>query len=430
MAGLAVLLFVSGLLLSLVGVYFVGFWGWGTSALFLSMGWAATAIFQWTNPAVLVVEILAGGLTLWLELRWTLRHQAWQARITHDKAEAVEKQQQIANVVQTLKDKISTKSADVDRGLKQYELIRKLAEAVSWEEMAPSLERSLKHFFHCEAWSLYLTDDKSELKLVHRRGGMPDPREEDVAKKEPYLHTFVASSGTDVGRNVWVLAMPLWRLHERIGLLLVRLPDLPADQHQLLLAEAGPFSVQLIFAMAKAKLYRELDQRSRTDGLTGLSRRGPFEERLKEEVARANSFRTTFSILMIDIDHFKRLNDTYGHQVGDEVLRTVSQRLREGIYETDVIARYGGEEFVCLLPRSEAAGLKVKADQIRHRVASEAFVIGLEAIQVTISVGIAHFPKDGRTPEEVMGAADRALYAAKAAGRNCVVEASTLGRQP
>ena len=73
--------------------------------------------------------------------------------------------------------------------------------------------------------------------------------------------------------------------------------------------------------MAKAKLYRELDKRSRTDGLTGLSRRGPFEERLREEVARAHSFRTTFSILMIDIDHFKNLNDTYGHQVGDEVLK-------------------------------------------------------------------------------------------------------------
>ena len=136
-----------------------------------------------------------------------------------------------------------------------------------------------------------------------------------------------------------------------------------------MLAEAAAIAVQLVFAMAKAKLYRELDRRSRTDGLTGLSRRGPFEERLREEVARARSFRTTFSILMIDIDHFKNLNDTYGHQVGDEVLKTVSQRLHEGLYETDVIARYGGEEFVCLLPRCQAAGpSKLKAERIRERV--------------------------------------------------------------
>src|ERR1017187_8566621 len=117
---------------------------------------------------------------------------------------------------------------------------------------------------------------------------------------------------------------------------------------------------------------------------------------------------------------------TRTHQVGDEVLKTVSQRLHEGLYETDVIARYGGEEFVCPLPRSQAAGLKVKADRIRERVASEAFVIGLEAVQVTISIGIAHFPHDGDTPEAVLAAADRAMYAAKAAGRNCVMEAAAV----
>src|SRR5262249_44801100 len=102
-----------------------------------------------------------------------------------------------------------------------------------------------------------------------------------------------------------------------------------------------------------------------------------------------------------------------------------SMRLREGLYETDVIARYGGEEFVCLMPRSQPAGLKVKAERIRERIASEAFVIGLEAVTVTVSIGIAHFPHDGDSPESVLAAADRALYAAKAAGRNCVIEAAT-----
>jgi len=288
--------------------------------------------------------------------------------------------------------------------------------------MSPSLERSLKYFFQVEGWALYLTDTKGELKLVQRRGATPEPRVEDLPQKNPFLHTFVV----DGSRTVWALGMPLWRLHDRIGLLLLRIPDTGSEQHPVLLSEAATFSVQLIFAMAKAKLYRELDERSRTDGLTGLSRRGPFEERLREEVARAQSFKSTFSILMIDIDHFKNLNDTYGHQVGDEVLKTVSQRLREGLYETDVVARYGGEEFVCLLPRSDPAGLKIKAEQIRERVGNQAFVIGLEAINVTISIGIAHFPHDGRTGETVMASADRALYAAKDSGRNRVVEAASV----
>jgi diguanylate cyclase (GGDEF)-like protein len=225
---------------------------------------------------------------------------------------------------------------------------------------------------------------------------------------------------------VWILNIPLWRLHERIGLLMLRIPDFAPDQRAVLLSEAATFGTQLIFAMAKAKLYRELDKRSRTDGMTGLSRRGPFEERLREEVARAESFKSTFSILMIDIDHFKRLNDNYGHQVGDEVLKTVAQRIKEGLYETDLIARYGGEEFVCLLPRSQPAGLKIKAEQIRERIAGHAFVIGLEAIQVTISIGIAHYPHDARSTQGIMEAADRALYAAKEGGRNCVVEAASV----
>jgi diguanylate cyclase (GGDEF)-like protein len=236
----------------------------------------------------------------------------------------------------------------------------------------------------------------------------------------------VPATGVASGQNAWVLGLPLWRLHESLGVLLMRLPDLEADQQALLLGEANAFSVQLIFGMAKAKLFRELQKRSRTDGLTGLTRRGPFEERLAEEIARAKSFRTTFSILMIDIDHFKRMNDTYGHQVGDEVLRTVAQLLKEGLYETDMVARYGGEEFVCLMPRSQAAGLKQKAEQIRARVEGHAFVIGLESVTVTISIGIAHFPADGGTPETIMAAADRALYAAKDAGRNRVMEASYL----
>jgi diguanylate cyclase (GGDEF)-like protein len=378
------------------------------------------------DPGTLAVQALAALVTLGITLRWIFSHSQWKKRIGTDRRETDEKHQQIRGVVDDLKARIAVKVTEVDRGLKQYELVRRLAEAMSWEEMFPSLDKALKHFFKSDGWALYLTDEKGELDLVQRRGVTPEPRAEDLPKKEPFLHTFVPPTGTDEGRNVWALGMPLWRLHERIGLLVVKITDVGPEGQGALLAEATNFAVQLIFAMAKAKLYRELDRRSRTDGLTGLSRRGPFEERLREEVARARSFRTTFSILMIDIDHFKNLNDTYGHQVGDEVLKTVSQRLHQGLYETDFIARYGGEEFVCLLPRSIPAGLKVKAEQIRQRVANESFVIGLEAVTVTISIGIAHFPHDGDSPEAILAAADRALYAAKAAGRNCCVEAATV----
>lgn len=426
MTGLSTLLFTAGLVVMFGLVYAAGLPGWIASLFLLVIGWTTLGFLQWSDPAILAVQALAGALSLWLSLWWTLRHRAWGRRMAKDRAEAAEKQQQISGAVQLLKDKIALQAAEVDRGLKQYELVKKLAEAVSWKEMTPTLERAMKYFFQSESWTLYLADEQGQLQLMHRRGITPDPRVEDLGRRDPYLFTFVAPSGVDEGRTVWALGLPLWRLHERIGLLIVRAPDLSADQHPALLAEAGTLSVQLIFAMAKAKLHRELDRRSRTDGLTGLARRGAFDDRLKEEVARARSFRSTFSILMIDVDHFKRLNDTYGHQVGDEVLKTVAQRIRESVYETDVVARFGGEEFVCLLPRSDPAGLKVKADQIRQRVASQAFIIGLESVTVTISIGIAHFPRDGETGEALMAAADRALYAAKHGGRNCVVEAASV----
>jgi diguanylate cyclase (GGDEF)-like protein len=426
MSGLSTLLFTFVLVVALALVYGAGMTGWILGSFMLLGGWVAVLVLKAADPGAAAVQALSAVVTMGLALRWVFRQTQWQKRIARDRRETEEKQQVVRGVVDDLKARIAVKVTEVDKGLRQYELVKRLAEAVSWEEMSPSLDKALKHFFHSDGWALYLTDEKGELQVVQRRGVTPDPRTEDLPKKEPFLHTFVPQAGTDEGRSVWALGIPLWRLHERIGLLLVRIADIAPDQQATILAEAGAFCVQLIFAMAKAKLYRELDKRSRTDGLTGLSRRGPFEERLREEVARAHSFRTTFSILMIDIDHFKNLNDTYGHQVGDEVLKTVSQRLREGIYETDVIARYGGEEFVCLLPRSQAVGLKVKAERIRERVASEAFVIGLEAVNVTISIGIAHFPHDGDTPEAVLAAADRAMYAAKAAGRNCVIEAASV----
>ncbi len=411
----------------LLGAYAGGVVGAMATGTLLALGWLVMAFYSWVDMATFAVQGITGVLGFWIAIRWAFRHRAWEQRWGKDVEQSKERHHQIEGAVQQLRQSLVIKGENVERSLKQYELMKVLAQALSWEEMSPSLEKSLKHFFRVEAWALYLTDEKGELQLVQRRGMAPaEPNAKDLSNKEPDLQSWIVPSGTDQGKSVWLLNVPIWRLHERVGLLTMRIPDFAPDQRATLLSEAGAFGTQLVFAMAKAKLYRELDQRSRTDGLTGLSRRGPFEERLKEEVARAESFKSTFSLLMIDIDHFKRLNDNYGHQVGDEVLRTVSQRIKEGLYETDLIARFGGEEFVCLLPRSQPAGLKIKAEQIRERIAGHAFVIGLEAIQVTISIGIAHFPQDGKTPQSIMEAADRALYAAKNGGRNCVVEAASV----
>lgn len=426
MTGLGPFLFAVALIVSLALTYAAGMGGWSAGVVIMTAATVASALLGWSDAGSVAVQAISGATMAVLSLRWLLRHKAWRARIADDQNEAAARRHEVQGAIDHLREKVAAKSSEVERGLKQYELIKRLAEAMTWEDMAPSLEKALKHFFQAEGWALYLTTEAGELELVQRRGAVPEPRADDLARKDPYDLFFASASGLDQGRTRRAIGMPLWRLHERIGLLIVTLADAPSDRQTAMLEDAASFSVNLIFAMAKAKLFRQLDRRSRTDGLTALARRGPFEERLREEVARATAFRSTFSVLMIDIDHFKRLNDSYGHQVGDEVLKTVAARLREGLYETDLIARYGGEEFVCLLPRSDPAGLRMKAEQLRQRVESQSFVIGVEAITVTISLGIAHFPRDGSSAESVMAAADKALYAAKSAGRNRVVEASAL----
>ncbi len=163
-----------------------------------------------------------------------------------------------------------------------------------------------------------------------------------------------------------------------------------------------------------------------TDHLTGLRTRGYFEQQLELEIKRSERKSEAFALLMLDIDHFKNLNDTYGHGIGDQVLREIAAVLTEDMREVDTVARYGGEEFVIILPETtEPEGMAV-AERIRNAVAQRTFLSGPEMagiapLALTISIGISNFPADSRDKKELMGFADAALYAAKDQGRNRVL---------
>ncbi len=163
----------------------------------------------------------------------------------------------------------------------------------------------------------------------------------------------------------------------------------------------------------------ELERLSIIDALTKLYNRRYLMTRLDEEGRRARRVDRPFSLLMMDVDHFKKVNDTYGHQAGDEVLAGVAAVLQESTREVDCAARYGGEEFVMLLPETPIAGALDVAERIRTRLAQETFPGGA----VTLSIGVAEFPADGETPEFVLRAADAALYRAKRDGRDRVTRA-------
>jgi two-component system cell cycle response regulator len=146
-------------------------------------------------------------------------------------------------------------------------------------------------------------------------------------------------------------------------------------------------------------------------------------ERLTEELERARRYSLDLALLIVDLDHFKTVNDSYGHLVGDEVLRGVSAMLQREARAVDVVARYGGEEFVVILPETAAEGAIALAERIRERVCNSPPIPGGEYgwLRVTVSIGVATVPTShANSPEELISLADQALYRAKAGGRNRV----------
>jgi diguanylate cyclase (GGDEF)-like protein len=164
----------------------------------------------------------------------------------------------------------------------------------------------------------------------------------------------------------------------------------------------------------------ELERLSVTDALTGLYNRRHLMGTLANEVQRSRRLRRTFSVLMADVDHFKRYNDTNGHLGGDAALVKVAEILRKATRGVDSVARYGGEEFLVMLLEAPLTTAAIVGERIRARVASEPF----EGGKVTVSIGIAEYPSHGDTPEELIASADAAMYQAKGQGRDRVIAAS------
>ncbi|MGE5554534.1 MAG: diguanylate cyclase [Betaproteobacteria bacterium] len=168
-----------------------------------------------------------------------------------------------------------------------------------------------------------------------------------------------------------------------------------------------------------AWLYEQVKKLSITDGLTRVYNRRYLEERLDQEYRRSQRHKTFLTVVILDIDHFKQINDVYGHQMGDEVLRKLMELCRQVTRSTDVIGRYGGEEFMVLLPETDLMGGKCVAERLRKLVETQTFITDKGPIRITISLGICAIPAEGvETPQQFVKAADEALYRAKQTGRN------------
>ena len=183
---------------------------------------------------------------------------------------------------------------------------------------------------------------------------------------------------------------------------------------------------QLAVAMSNAAAVKRLEELATTDGLTGCLNKRSFMEELERKLVSAERFGRELSLLVTDLDHFKMVNDTYGHDVGDVVIKELGAILMREKRDTDEVARFGGEEFCVLCEETDTEGALILAERIREVVGETVFQTELGEMSVKASIGVATFPRDASTPEELFKITDQALYAAKRSGRNKVCTSSDV----
>jgi diguanylate cyclase (GGDEF)-like protein len=165
---------------------------------------------------------------------------------------------------------------------------------------------------------------------------------------------------------------------------------------------------------------------SNSDALTGLFNRAYFEDFLSAEVRRSRRYNRHFAVAMVDIDHFKGFNDSYGHAAGDRALKKVAETIMQGVRRSDLVARYGGEEMVLVMPETSLNAARKRLEAIREAVAAEPMQVPkrAESVRVTVSAGVAYWDTDGEDPDDLLHTADQRMFHAKALGRNRVVSSS------
>lgn len=217
-----------------------------------------------------------------------------------------------------------------------------------------------------------------------------------------------------------VKVFPIEHRRERLGALVVgstRTPRRLSRDAETMLAAV---TTQAAVSLDNARIYERVERMAAHDGLTGLVNHRRFQELLHDAIARAKRQRHPISVVFVDADHFKTINDSFGHPVGDEVLRRIAAALHEEARRVDVVARYGGEEFVLLLEATDTRGATELAERVRARIEGLYIEGDFGRIRVTVSLGVCTFPDLAEDRESLLARADRALYEAKQRGRNQV----------
>lgn len=423
----------------------VGYWGRWQWAFALAV---AAAVTRW----IMLHETFGGG---WLALQTgvlvALPLVPWSARRAEDALrQELETQQrtlhadvtELRNRIDHLQRATDALTTDTTQLLELYRVTKETAGEVKVAGLFEGLTKMLSTMLSFRAWYLWLvapaTEETLAVEAAWRGGGIhsgvvplelvttPPPWQAPLARllrREPAPRWISRSTAVPALNHETDLAwIPLLSQDRVRGLMVFEdLPEREFDRAQVI-------AHQVALQLERVLLYEELERLAVSDSLTELPLRRFFLQRLQEELARAQRHHAAGALVMIDLDHFKSLNDTYGHLVGDEVLRRIGTLLKSNVREIDLSARYGGEEFVLYLVDTLEEPARVVAERIRRMVEDYTIQAYDETVHVTVSLGIALFPTHGAVPAELLEHADEALYQAKAGGRNQVMVYGGSGR--
>lgn len=369
----------------------------------------------------------------------TAAFNAMLARITSMKAEEIDTHRDL----QVTKWKLSLKEELEERITELallFDVARSLNSTIELPELLSRITRLVPERLHIPDFSIMLvnTDGLLEVKSTFpanpEQEGMTCSFGEGASGRAAELHRVVYVPDITDPSNIFarqgplpghasgaLLCIPMVHISSALGVLNFRRPEVAsfaAEELELLTAVAD----QAATAVKNAMLHAEAVKLTMTDPLTGVPNRRHLFNRLELEVARSHRFGAPLSILMVDIDHFKRLNDIAGHRAGDEALRQVCDVLRHRVRKVDTLARYGGEEFMLLLPNVSKVDAYEVAEKLRRAVgeAPPLAVPTQPGGHITVSIGLASTPSDATTQDNLVDCADAALYASKRGGRNRV----------
>jgi len=313
-----------------------------------------------------------------------------------------------------------------------YDMSQSISAILDYKDLLNKIITTTIQVLDAEKGSIMLYDDETEMLKIEASHGLPeDLSGETLINPNKGIVGWVIRTGKPLlikdtlkeagfekmkGRKAesgTLLSAPLKVKDKLLGVINVSksVPNIYTENDKELFAA---IALQAAIAIEKAILYRM----AITDGLTKLYIHRYFQQRFDEELKRAIRYKKPLSFIMFDIDHFKNFNDTYGHQVGDRVLKTVARIIEKSVRDVDIPARYGGEEFAVILPDQDCEMAMTPTERIRKNIQDYPFYVEDKRVQITVSLGVSGYPEHSEDKTELIEFADTALYISKESGRN------------